>query len=144
MYEYLKNKTKWEEGAKIRKEHTRSAAEYTLEDCIAFANNFPEVNSIIPDIIDNYSIRKHCECIFANYYKDGNDWTPNCTQPGITQIVISLGGSRTFIYNKKEIPSNNGDVFVFGSAVHGIPKEPTITTGSIYIALFMTDGEDAT
>ena len=144
LYEYLKNKSAWEEGIKSRKGHTRSAAAYTLDDFIAFIDDYPEAIVLVADVIDKYSVRKHCEGLYVNYYKDGNDWTPNHTHPGTTQIVISLGGTRTFIYNKKEIPSNNGDVFVFGSAVHGVPKEPTITTGRISIALFMTDGEIAT
>lgn len=139
LYNYLKANIVWGEGIKSKNGHTRSAAMFELNEFITFIDNFPEIIANVSEIISQYSIRKTCAGIYVNYYKNGDDWTPNHTHPGTTQIVISLGATRTFLYGKKEFSSNNGDVFVFGSSLHGVPKEPTIQEGRISIALFMTE-----
>lgn len=139
LYEFLKCNVWWGEGILSKKRHTRSAASYTLDEFLIFIDSFPDIIDKISTIIDKYSIRKYCSNIYLNYYKDGNDWTPNHTHPGTTQIVISLGESRTFHYGKTDIPSLSGDVFIFGSAIHGVPKAPDVKNGRISIALFMTD-----
>ena len=58
--------------------------------------------------------------------------------PKQCQVVISLGATRTLIIGKKTFSLNNGDVIIFGSSTHGVPKEPTITNGRISIATFMS------
>lgn len=137
LYEFLKDNIMWGEGVKSRKGHTRSAAPYDLDEFLTIIDDFPEIIGTIAEVIDKYSERKRCEGLYLNYYKDGSDWTPNHTHPGSTQIVISLGETRTFQYGKQNIPSLNGDVFIFGSGIHGVPKEPDILNGRISIALFM-------
>ncbi len=139
LYDYLKDNVIWSDGIRSKNGHTRSAAAYALNKFLAFIDDFPEIIANIMDVIDKYSERKHCAGLYLNYYKNGNDWTPNHTHPGTTQIVISLGETRTFNYGKTTIPSQNGDILVFGSGLHGVPKEPVVTEGRISIALFMTD-----
>jgi hypothetical protein len=142
LYTFLRDGIKWEDGIRSRKGHTRSAAMFELRDFLRLIDDFPEIMVGILEIIEKYSVRKSCAGLYLNYYKDGNDWTPNHTHPGTTQIVISLGTTRTFEYCKKPLPSGNGDVIVFGSSIHGVPKEPAITEGRISIALFMMDAEE--
>lgn len=137
LYEFLKDNVKWGEGIMSKGRHTRSASSYDLDEFIDFiCDDFPDVIEKVSQVIDQYSERKICAGLYLNYYKDGNDWTPNHTHPGTTQIVISLGTTRTFQYGKKDISSQNGDILIFGSGIHGVPKEPEITTGRISIALF--------
>ena len=62
--------------------------------------------------------------------------TPSHKHDGQTQIILSLGTTRTLIINSKKYDSNNGDIFIFGSQIHSIPKEHNITDGRISIALF--------
>ncbi len=139
LYLYLRDTVKWEEGIKSRKGHTRSGAMFDLDEFVIFLHDFPEAIVEISEVIDTFSSRKVCGGIYLNYYKNGDDWTPNHTHPGTTQIVISLGATRTFSYGKKELNSEHGDIFVFGSSLHGVPKEPSVTEGRISIALFMVD-----
>jgi hypothetical protein len=120
-----------------KKRHTRSALPYDLDDFIEFIHNFPDIIEKVTEVIYTFSERKFCAGLYLNYYKDGNDWTPNHTHPGTTQIIISLGATRTFQYGKKDIPSQNGDILIFGSGIHGVPKDPDVTNGRISIALFM-------
>jgi len=75
--------------------------------------------------------------IYLNYYRNGEDWTPNHSHPGMKQVVISLGATRLLTMGKSSYAMNNGDAIVFGSGIHGVPKDPTCTTGRISIALFL-------
>jgi len=75
--------------------------------------------------------------IYLNYYRNGEDYTPNHSHPGQKQVIISLGASRVLTMGKRSFVMNNGDVIVFGSAIHGIPKDPNCQQGRISIAMFL-------
>jgi hypothetical protein len=74
--------------------------------------------------------------VYLNYYRDGNDWTPNHSHKDTCQMIISLGGTRTLSVGKKPYPMSNGDVILFGHGMHGVPKEDT-QEARISIAVFM-------
>jgi len=75
--------------------------------------------------------------IYLNYYRNGEDWTPNHSHPGMKQIVISLGADRILTMASNRYNMSNGDVIVFGSSIHGVPKDPNCKTGRISIAMFL-------
>lgn len=75
--------------------------------------------------------------LYINYYKDGTMYTPNHSHKGTHQLVISLGETRTLSVGKKEFRMENGDSILFGSSVHGVPREENVTKGRISIATFM-------
>ncbi len=56
------------------------------------------------------------------------------------QLIISLGESRTLTIGSKEYNMENGDVEIFGSSYHSVPKNPEITKGRISIAVFINNG----
>jgi alkylated DNA repair dioxygenase AlkB len=80
--------------------------------------------------------------IYLNYYKNGDMYTPNHTHLKTHQLVISLGASRTFTIGKKTMTLNSGDAVLFGSAVHGVPKDSSVVDGRISIATFMSPISD--
>lgn len=51
--------------------------------------------------------------------------------------MSSLNFSLFSILEKKSYDINTGDVALFGSAVHGVPKDENIKNGRISIALFV-------
>lgn len=129
---------KWDSGIKSRNGSTRLARQVDLESnegthllniITEVLLAFKTVNPKIPD----YAIYG----IYLNYYKNGEMYTPNHSHAKTHQLVISLGTSRNFTIGKKTIILNNGDAVLFGSSVHGIPKEPTVKNGRISIATFM-------
>lgn len=63
-------------------------------------------------------------------------YTPNHTHPGTTQLIISLGCTRILNIGKKSYQMNSGDACIFGSSVHGVPKDDS-KDGRISIAVFM-------
>lgn len=113
------------------------ASALSLEEFNELLDDYPLVLAKISEIIGKYSIRKYCDGVYLNYYRDGNDWTPNHTHPGTTQLVLSLGATRGFVYGKSTYNVNNGDIVIFGATTHGVPKQPDIKEGRISIALFL-------
>lgn len=134
---HLKENIKWEDGIRSKKGFTRKAKAIEIGKDII-------LDSIIMDALSKISIKENTSKfqingVYLNYYRNGEDYTPNHTHPGLKQIVISLGADRTLITGKKSVVMSNGDVIVFGNIVHGIPKEEC-KDGRISIALFVSGG----
>lgn len=80
--------------------------------------------------------------VYLNNYEDGDMYTPAHSHPGQHQLVISLGATRTLNVGSKSYEMNNGSAIFFGSATHGVPREPAIKEGRISIAVFMSPIHD--
>jgi hypothetical protein len=132
-FEYLRDAIKWEEGVKSRSGFTRLAKSVSMDDDV--------IRSLVETAVKGISEGKNnieslaLFGVYLNYYKDGSMCTPNHSHPKTTQIIISLGGTRTLNVAKKSYRMKNGDVAIFGSSVHGVPKEDT-TEGRISLAVF--------
>lgn len=132
LYEYFKDNIAWEDGIKSRVHgFTRKAKPMQL-------GMDPVLDATITTVLTEMKIyRTGIYGVYLNYYRDGNDFTPNHSHPGMKQIVISLGASRQLTMGSSSYEMKNGDVIIFGSAIHGIPKEPRCKEGRISIALFL-------
>lgn len=127
----LKENIQWDEGIRSKRGFTRKAKALASGD-------IPEVDYIIADILEKLGKTNYLLLgIYLNYYENGDMWTPNHTHPGTHQLVISLGATRTLFVGKKDYKMENGDAIIFGSSIHGIPKEETVIEGRISIATFM-------
>lgn len=137
IYELLKKNVQWEEGIKSRKGFTR------LAKSIDPSQVDDLVTSVVMELIETACTEAKMVGTFAihgvyiNYYRDGDMWTPNHTHPKTCQMIISLGATRTLQVGKKNFKIKNGDAMIFGSAIHGVPKEPEVKEGRISIATFM-------
>lgn len=130
LYTYLKNNVEWEEGVRSKKGFTRKAKPLR-------PGMIPVMDYVIDHALSQMAQYEYeVLFIYLNYYEDGNMWCPNHNHPGTHQLVISLGGTRTLHVAKKEYPMKNGDAIVFGSAIHGVPKDSS-KEGRIAIATFM-------
>jgi len=128
MYDYLSKNIEWYDGIKSKTGPTRKACHYEFgtDDVI---DGFM-MHAFEKLMIENITIAG----IYFNYYRDGDDWTPNHKHE-TKQIIISLGSPRTLMVGKKEYRLKNGDIIEFGKSAHGVPKEPG-TKGRISIAFF--------
>ena len=133
LFCFLRDGIEWEEGVRSKLGYTRKAKPLNFGD-------FPEIDTAIIQALQSIEAttgtRYAVLYIYLNYYEDGNMWCPNHNHPGTHQMVISLGGTRTLHVAKKEYPMKNGDAIVFGSAIHGVPKDSS-KEGRIAIATFM-------
>ena len=137
LFNYLKENVEWEEGVRSNKGFTRLARALSVEEFGEILCEIsPSVYEVIFNNINKYSLRKECIGVYLNYYKDGTQWCPNHTHKGTTQMIISLGATRTLKVGSKEYLSKNGDIIIFGASSHGIVKE-ACEDGRISIALFL-------
>lgn len=134
LFIQLRDSIEWEEGIRSRKGPTRKAKSFT---CFELLTQYPIVIDLINSILEYIPTRYVLNSIYINYYETGDNWTPNHSHRRTHQLVISLGGERILTVGKKEYLMKNGDVILFGSSVHGVPKtenaEPRIS-----IATFMS------
>jgi hypothetical protein len=133
-YVYLRDNATWEEGVKSKSRFTQLA--HGLDwNSVIYNKLEPLIITAVGICQIEFTKISHC---YINYYGDGNDWTPNHTHKDTTQIIISLGTTRTLTVSSKSYDISNGDVAIFGSSVHGVPKDPNCVDGRISIAIFVT------
>jgi hypothetical protein len=131
LYEYLRDNIPWENGVKSKKGFTRLAKAIDLD-------MYPEILDTITQVLSNFATNNYVIFgTYLNYYSTGDMYTPNHSHKNTIQLVISLGTTRTLVVGKKQYQMSNGDAILFGSSVHGVPKEPAVREGRISIATFM-------
>lgn len=132
LYEYFKDNIAWEDGIRSRIHgFTRKARPMQL-------GMDPVLDTTITTVLTMMKIHQAgVYGVYLNYYRNGDDFTPNHSHPGMKQVVISLGASRRLTMGASGYDMRNGDVIVFGSATHGVPKDPQCKEGRISIALFL-------
>ncbi len=133
LYYYLEEVVTWEAGVPSRKGPTRLAKRVEIDQ-------YPEITRVVRLALARLYPEKNqvgVHGVYLNYYRDGNMWTPNHSHKGTAQLIISLGATRVLKVGKRDYPLENGDVIVFGSAVHGVPTQPEVREGRISIAVFL-------
>jgi hypothetical protein len=137
---HIEQNTEWEDGPRSRKGFTRKAIGIDVDALYGLLVLFPvedkTVWDLVKETIDSYSVRTRCNGAYINYYRNGEDWTPNHTHKNTSQFVLSLGETRTLQIGKNSHQINSGDAVLFGSSVHGICKDDS-TKPRISIALFL-------
>ncbi len=135
-YNHLLTSVSWQDGIPSRKTgFTRKA--YALPP-----DEQPKVWQLVTEVVGMFGLDiNKILGIYLNLYRNGEDYTPGHSHPGMRQIVISLGASRTLYIKSGSTPKNyllsHGDVIIFGSGMHGVPKEPLVHTSRISIAVFL-------
>lgn len=140
-YQALRDTISWDDGifSKRYKGPTRKAHQYTSQS--PARELLEELAQILSPIImkelndQPYQTLDVLGC-YLNYYVNGEMFTPSHTHPGQHQIILSLGATRTLNISNRKYALQNGDLIVFGSQSHGVPKEPEVQDGRISIAIF--------
>lgn len=131
LFTILKEGVEWEEGVRSKKGFTRKA--FSLHPL-----DIPILLEVINNCLTSMTKTKYeIVGIYLNLYENGDMFTPNHKHAGTHQLVISLGAQRTLTIGKKSYPMKNGDAVLFGTSIHGVPKEPSIKEARISIATFM-------
>lgn len=132
LFLVLRDEIPWQKGIKSKHGETRLAYMCKMGEMEAVDTVVIEALSKLGQS-DSYGIMG----LYLNYYRDGEDWTPNHTHPGSHQLVVSLGATRRLDVAKKHFMMTSGSAIIFGSASHGVPKEPEVKEARISIATFM-------
>lgn len=134
-YDYLVENVLWEDGIYSKRAKQISRKAYMVGEEDTDINLF--IYQLVEAAFESAKIKNKFHGIYVNYYQNGTDFCPSHSHPSTVQAVISLGAVRKLFVGKKEYPMKSGDMIVFGSSSHGIPKEPEIAEGRISIAVFM-------
>lgn len=135
IYNFLKDNVPWTNGI-----YSKSARKISRK---AYSHN-PSSNSIVDIYLNeivSIALDKIGNCayygVYVNYYQNGYDFCPNHSHPNTRQMVISFGAVRTLKVGNNNYPMESGDGILFGSSIHGIKEEPSITEGRISVAIFL-------
>lgn len=147
LYKKIRDTIEWNDGIYSRKNgFTRLAHGIDPVDLLDQNNTkeyqeiYKEIFNVILEAIVCFNLSTKPLCIgdiYLNYYRNGNDYTPNHSHPKSKQLVISLGAKRKLEIGRKSIEMENGSAILFGSSVHGVPKDLNVTEGRISIAVFL-------
>lgn len=130
LFTILRDFIQWQDGIRSKKGFTRKAKALS-------PNSLPLIYETIKKCLKKFNKENYIiDHIYLNYYETGDMWTPNHNHKGTHQLIISLGGTRTLNVAKKVFKMKSGDAILFGSSVHGVPKEPN-SEPRISIATFM-------
>jgi hypothetical protein len=135
LYEKLKNDISWENGitSKRNGNHpTRKGKMLSIEDPLFF-----DIMECVENTLLFFQEKYMVLGAYLNYYENGENYSPNHSHANTQQLIISLGATRTLIIGNKEYKMINGSAIIFGTATHGVPKEPEVKNGRISIATFM-------
>lgn len=137
LYITLKDELKWEDGI-----FSRKYGGSTRKACM-IGQDHPYFKQLLIPITKALNQMTTTEYVilglYANYYEDGNMFTPSHSHKDTHQLVLSLGATRTLKVGSKEWLLETGDAVLFGSSPHSVPKEPHVKEGRISIATFMID-----
>ena len=138
IYDSLVTELKWSDGIKTRHgDFTRLAHQMSTYDALFFMEG-KIITIIEKTLLANPQYANHAIAgLYFNYYKDGDMYCPVHRHPHTTQLVISLGATRTFILGSIKIQVNDGDIIIFNDQLHGVPKEKTECDGRISVATFL-------
>eukprot|EP00930_Biecheleria_cincta_P085260 TRINITY_DN74666_c0_g1_i1.p1 TRINITY_DN74666_c0_g1~~TRINITY_DN74666_c0_g1_i1.p1 ORF type:complete len:394 (+),score=57.06 TRINITY_DN74666_c0_g1_i1:2-1183(+) len=95
----------------------------------------PAVDTAIAKIVEEYQIDDPGAYLLCNRYADGRAFiAPH--QHDFWSATFSFGAPRVFILGQRALILQDGDVLVFGSQRHSVPKMPTCTGERISLSLF--------
>lgn len=102
----------WDTGRKLLREKAVSSLQ----------TGVPAVDAAITQIVDIFGIDDPGAYLLCNKYKDGRSFiAPH--QHDFWSATFSFGASRIFLLDKQPILLEDGDVLVFGSQRHSVPKQ---------------------
>ena len=135
IFQHLIDTIKWNKGVYSSKagKHTRLAKALSLSDDAKV--KWAVLESLKRMNLTDYVIYG----VYLNFYRDGEDYTPQHKHEDTTQLVISLNevdGDRDLTIGKTKYHLGNGDAIIFGGSIHGVPKQPN-RKRRISIATFM-------
>lgn len=95
----------------------------------------PVVDTAIMNIVEEYNIDDPGAYLLCNRYKDGRAFiAPH--QHDFWSATFSFGSPRVFILDKRDLILQDGDVLIFGSQKHAVPKMPNCPGERISVSLF--------
>eukprot|EP00746_Dinoflagellata_sp_MGD_P122483 gnl/MRDRNA2_/MRDRNA2_57360_c0_seq1.p1 gnl/MRDRNA2_/MRDRNA2_57360_c0~~gnl/MRDRNA2_/MRDRNA2_57360_c0_seq1.p1 ORF type:complete len:417 (+),score=74.96 gnl/MRDRNA2_/MRDRNA2_57360_c0_seq1:93-1343(+) len=107
------------------------------QDCCfpTLRTGLPRVDSVIDRVRQDFDIRDPGAYLMCNWYPDGNtNIAPH--QHDFWSAILCFGASRVFMLDNEPLLLNSGDLLVFGTQKHSVPRMPDVQEGRISVAIF--------
>jgi len=107
------------------------------QDCSfpSLRTGVPRLDAAISRVREEFHIRDPGAYLLCNWYPDGNtNIAPH--QHDFWSAIISFGASRVFSLDNEPLLLNEGDLLVFGTQKHSVPRMPDVSDGRISVAIF--------
>jgi len=107
------------------------------QDCTfpRLRTGIPRLDSVLQRIKEDYEINDPGAYLMCNWYPDGNtNIAPH--QHDFWSAILSFGESRVFTLDWQPLLLGDGDLLVFGTQRHSVPKMPSVKSGRLSVAIF--------
>eukprot|EP00929_Paragymnodinium_shiwhaense_P118384 TRINITY_DN90303_c0_g1_i1.p1 TRINITY_DN90303_c0_g1~~TRINITY_DN90303_c0_g1_i1.p1 ORF type:complete len:425 (-),score=60.44 TRINITY_DN90303_c0_g1_i1:254-1528(-) len=95
----------------------------------------PRLDNALDRIRRQFNVKDPRAYLLNNFYPDGNtSIAPH--QHDFWSAILSFGASRVFTLDGHPVLLGDGDLLVFGTQRHGVPKMPAVKDGRISVAIF--------
>lgn len=107
------------------------------QDCViaGIRTGVPRLDDVLDRVCRDFAIRDPNAHLVCNWYPDGKS-SIGCHNHDHWSAIVSLGRSRIFLLDGTPVLLADGDLLVFGTQRHGLPKMPDIVEGRISVGVF--------
>jgi len=107
------------------------------QDCVlrGTRTGIPRLDDVLRRVRDDFRIEDPRAFMVNNWYPDGRSGI-GAHNHDHWSAILSFGSSRVFLLDDKPILLGDGDLLVFGTQRHGLPKMPAVAEGRVSIAIF--------
>lgn len=107
------------------------------QDC-TFPNlktGIPRLDVMLQKVKEDFQINDPGAYVICNWYPDGNtNIAPH--QHDFWSAILSFGAPRVFTLDWNPLLLGDGDLLVFGTQRHSVPKMPSVKEGRLSVAIF--------
>jgi len=107
------------------------------QDCTfpTLRTGIARLDSVLQRAKADFQIRDPGAYVICNWYPDGNtNIAPH--QHDFWSAILSFGASRVFTLDWQPLLLGDGDLLVFGTQRHSVPKMHSVKTGRVSVAIF--------
>lgn len=107
------------------------------QDCMfpSLKTGIPRLDSALQRIKEDFQINDPGAYLICNWYADGDtNIAPH--QHDFWSAILSFGASRVFTLDWQPLLLGDGDLLVFGTQRHSVPKMPSVESGRLSLAIF--------
>lgn len=102
----------------------------------------PRLDAALERLRKDFDVRDPRAYLLNNWYPDGNtSIAPH--NHDFWSAIISFGAPRVFLLDGQPILLGSGDLLVFGTQRHSVPKMPEVKDGRVSVAVFWYLEEEA-
>lgn len=142
MYEECAAAMPWRQAVLRKRNYTTGEVTITnvassRQDCTfpTLRTGIARLDSVLQRIKAEYQIHDPGAYLICNWYPDGNtSIAPH--QHDFWSAILSFGASRVFTLDWEPLLLGEGDLLVFGTQRHSVPKMRSVEAGRLSVAIF--------